>query len=239
MSEKKGWGHTVLGWFVVQDDAQSADALLTDADGAPLLSSIVDAADARSGSAFPPIPPPPPLPSSTSAQPAPKVFSKQPPPAAKGGSVDFAKVFAAADIDAQEQDRVAKSVDLLRSLPADTAPVVKKQIVEASLKAFGVPIDKIIETGVEEIQALEAYIRAGAADTQKKSDESDQRIRTLEESIKELRAEMQQCVADQQAIIKACNEKKLEVQQILEFFGQEAVAKVVHESPKLIEPGKK
>lgn len=231
MSEKKNWGHTVLGWFVVQDDAQQQ----LDADGVPILSSsIVDAADARSGAVIPPLPPPPPV----STQPAPKIFRKEPPPAATGGAVDFKKVFEAADIDPQEQDRVAKSVDLLHSLPPDTPAAVKKQIVEASLKAFGVPIDKIIETGVEEIQALEAYIRAGAADTQKRMDDADHRIQTLEESIRELRAEMQQRVADQQATIKACNDKKLEVQQILEFFGQAAVAKVVHESPKLHEPGK-
>ena len=32
------------------------------------------------------------------------------------------------------------------------------------------------------------------------------------------------------------NEKKLEVQKVLEFFGQEAVARVVRDSPKLHEP---
>lgn len=227
MSEKKGWGHTVLGWFVTQEDALPQ----LDADGVPILNSIVDAADARSGVLDAPPPPPPPI------APAPKIFTKEPPPAATGGAVDFKKVFEAADIHAQEQDRVAKSVELLRSLPADTPAVAKKQIVEASLKAFGVPIDKIIETGVEEIQALEAYIRAGAAETQKRMEETDHRVATLEESIRDLRAEMQQRVADQQALIKACNEKKLEVQQILEFFGQAAVAKVVQESPKLHEPG--
>ena len=60
---------------------------------------------------------------------------------------------------------MAKAAALLGSLPPGPTPAVKKQIVEASLKAFGVPIDKIIEDRCEEIQALEAYIRAGAADT--------------------------------------------------------------------------
>ena len=32
---------------------------------------------------------------------------------------------------------------------------------------------------------------------------------------------------EQQAVTKACNDKKLGIQQILEFFGQEAVARVV------------
>jgi hypothetical protein len=36
--------------------------------------------------------------------------------------------------------------------------------------------------------------------------------------------------------MKACNDCKLEIQRVLEFFGQEAVARVVRESPKLITP---
>jgi cell division protein FtsB len=238
MNEKKGWGQTVLGWFVVQDGEQgSADANLA------ITNSIVDAVDARYGHVPAPAPKPAaakksaPAPAAAAPQPppAPPVFKKEP-PRAEGGNVSFPKVFEAAGISAEEQDRVGKSVQLLHDLPADTPAPVKKQIVEASLKAFGVPIDNIIETGVEEIQALEGYIRAVASATQKKMDEDDARIKKLEETIKDLRSEMQERVSEQQAIIKGCNDKKLEVQQILEFFGQEAVAKVVQESPKLHDP---
>ena len=44
---------------------------------------------------------------------------------------------------------------------------------------------------------------------------------------------------EQQAVSTACNEKKLGVQQVLEFFGQEAVARVVRDSPKLVEPSRR
>ena len=47
---------------------------------------------------------------------------------------------------------------------------------------------------------------------------------------------MEQRVAEQQAVVKACNDKKLTVQQVLEFFGQEAVSRVVQASPKLQTP---
>jgi hypothetical protein len=47
---------------------------------------------------------------------------------------------------------------------------------------------------------------------------------------------MQQSVEEQQTLIKVCNDKKLEVQQVLEFFGQEKVARVVQASPKLHDP---
>jgi cell division protein FtsB len=253
--EKKGWGNTVLGWFVVREEDAALDAL--NAGGPPVIGdSLVDAADARSRGL--PLPPPPvtprakapaaPVRSATSspskggaAQPlapvAPPlpVFSKEPPPATKG-DVDFAKVFEAADIDAEEQSRVTRSVDLMKSLPEGTEPAVKKQIVEVSLKAFGVPIDKIIEAGVAEIQALEGYLRAVAARTQKSVTDSEERIAKLEQTIKDLREESQQLVGEQQTVLKSCNDKKLEVQHILEFFGQEAVAKVVQDSPKLHDP---
>ena len=98
-------------------------------------------------------------------------------------------------------------------------------------RAFGVPIDKIIEAGVGEIQALEGYIRRGAGDTQKVLDESNRRIELYENEIKSLRTVMEQRVQEQQVVTAGCNAKKLDVQRILEFFGQEAVAKVVRESP--------
>jgi len=145
-------------------------------------------------------------------------------------------VFEAAGIDAAERERISRTLDLLNSLPPGTDETVKKQIVMASLRAFGVPIDQIIEAGAQELQALEAYIRAGAADTEKVTAEAELRIKQYEEEIVKLRTVMQERVAEQQAVVKSCNTRKLEVQKVLEFFGQEAVAKVVRQSPKLQEP---
>ena len=61
-------------------------------------------------------------------------------------------------------------------------------------------------------------------------------IRRLEEEIAGLRKAMQERVEEQHKVMRACNAKKLEVQKVLEFFGQDAVARVVRESPKLHEP---
>ncbi len=210
MAEKKGWGSTVLGWFIVQEGEPAGEAGGTGEQATPSQS------EREAGS--------------TAA-----IFQRDP-PASPGGQVDFDAVFDAAGIDAEERERVTKAAELLTSLPADTAVPVKKQIVEASLKAFGVPIDKIIEGGVSEIQALEGYIRAGAADTQTLLEESTRRIQQYEDEIKQIRVVMEQRVQEQQGVTSACNAKKLQVQQILEFFGQEAVARVVEASPRLIDP---
>ncbi|MFB3854108.1 MAG: hypothetical protein ACE148_09830 [Vicinamibacterales bacterium] len=212
MSEKKGWGSTVLGWFVVQEDeaagGMSAQDILP-ADGA------VPATDTPGG----------------------RDFFQKAPPVSPGGVVDFDAVFDAAGIAGEEQDRVTKASELLKSLPAEAPVEVRKQIVEASLRAFGVPIDKIIEAGVAEIQALEGYIRVGAGDTQALLRESEARIRQYEEEIRQIRTVMTERVREQEGVARACNDRKLAVQQILEFFGQEAVARVVATSPKLRPPG--
>jgi len=212
MSNKKSWGSTVMGWFVVQDPS-AADA------GPAADSSDNDAEAIRR----------------TAAQPRLDVFAT-PPPAAAGGKVDFDAVFQSAGIESAERERVTRTLELLTSLPPGTDETVKKQIVTASLRAFGVPVPQIIESGAQELQALEAYIRTGAADAEKVTAEAEQRIKQYQEEIVKLRAVMQQRVDEQQAVVKRCNEKKLEVQKVLEFFGQDAVARVVRESPKLHEP---
>ena len=221
MADKKNWGSTVLGWFVVQEGASPADAPGEGSSGSADDDAI---RRASGGSAGQPAP-----------NPSLNVFSS-PPPAAPGGKVDFDKVFDAAGIVDEERQRVARTFELLNSLPPGTDETVKKQIVMASLRAFGVPIEKIIEAGAAELQALEGYIRSGAADTAKVAEEADQRIKQYEEEIVKLKTVMQDRVAEQQGVIKSCNERKLEVQKVLEFFGQEAVAKVVRDSPRLHEP---
>lgn len=223
MSDKT-WGQTVLGWFVVQDQQPALDT--------PTVSqSEEEALIAKYASDAPGEPPP-----RAAAPPPPAAAFTDNLPPVTGGNVDFPAVFAAAGIDEEEQSRIARAAELLGSLPADTEVNVKKQIVQASLKAFGVPIEKIIEAGVGEIQALEGYIRAGSTDTEKVVTESEERIRKYEEEIRQLRVVMQQRVAEQQVVIKSCNQKKLEIQQILEFFGREEVERVVKASPRLVEP---
>jgi hypothetical protein len=204
-----------MGWFVVKDQPEGAG----DGGGSPDYQPYSDVAGDAGAAPQPQI----------------DVF-KAPPPSAPGGKVDYDQVFEAAGIDAEERQRVSRTLELLTSLPPDTADAVKKQIVMASLRAFGVPIEKIIEAGAQELQALEAYIRTGATDTEKVTSEADLRIKQYEEEIVKLKTVMQERVAEQQSVIRSCNEKKLEVQKVLEFFGQEAVARVVRESPKLHEP---
>lgn len=233
MSENKNWGKTVMGWFIVNDgdpqnspgaDSETADELIARyANSTPL--SADSSADGGTGA------PAGGLPQTDSFVPS----EYQTPPPVENGQVDFAAVYAAGGVDADERERVAKAKSLLDALPETTDTATKKQIVEASLKAFGVPIEKIIEAGVAEIEALEFYIRSGKNDTEKLLRESTERIQQYEQEIKNLRKIMEDRVSEQNTIVSVCNAKKLETQKILEFFGRDVVAQVVKESPKLHE----
>ena len=221
MTEKKNWGTTVAGWFLVQDSSPHGDGSTGEANEYAYR---------------------PPSKSAAPASPQPGVtvtpldVFKTAPPEAPGGKVDFDSVFEAAGIGAEGRDRVGRTLDLLNGLPPGTDETLKKQIVTASLRAFNVPVEQIIESGAEELQALEAYIRSGAADVEKVTLEADERIKHFEEEIARLKTVTQQRIEEQNSVIHSCNSKKLDVQKVLEFFGQEAVARVVRESPKLQEP---
>jgi hypothetical protein len=213
VSEKKGFGSTVLGWFVVKEEEEGAGpAKDTSADD--LIAKYADGP--------------------TDATPNVQLSGELPKPT--GGNVDFPAVYRAAGISDEEQGRIDKARNLLGTLPRETPREVKKQIVEASLKAFGYPIDKIIETGAGEIQALEVYIQEGKRQTQDLLAQSTKRLEELNAEIAQVKQIMDDQVNGQYQLEKACNEGKLQVQEVLEFFGQEAVARVVKESPRLHEP---
>lgn len=212
MSEKKSIGKKVLGWFVVNEDEPAATH---DASADDLI--------AKYANDTPPPPPPPEV----------KLTGEL--PKADGGKVDFPAVFRAAGVDDEEQSRVDKARTLLGTLPAATPKEVQKQIVEASLKAFGYPVDAIIEAGAQEIQALEVYIQAGQRDTQSLLQQSTERLQALETEIANVKKVMEESVSAQQALTSACNNEKLRVQGVLEFFGQDAINRVVAASPKLHE----
>jgi len=223
----------VLGWFVVREDEGQAPEETTE----ELIEkyekkSAVAAPAARGRASAPAIatPAPPSAPAIKLNAAVPKIVAGSTPTASV-----FAQVYRSAEIDDEEQERVEKAMTLLQSLPSETPKEIKKQIVEASMKAFGIPVDQIIETGAQEIQALDAFIKHGEAQTQSVLSDARARVIKLDAEIAEIKKLMELQVGTQESLARATNEQKLRVQTVLEFFGQEAVARVVRESPKLVE----
>ena len=221
---KQGLGKTVLGWFVVQDE--DADQAEVDVTPEELVQKTVQKYAKK---------PPPPLPPETAP---PSLRLEGLPKVAAGAAPDgqvFVKVFQAAGITDEEHERVDKTLNLLQSLPTETPKDIKKQIVEASLKAFGVPVESIIETAAEELQALEAFIQHGERHTQSVLVDAGAQVERLATQITEVKKLMELQIKTQQGLVRSTNAQKLRVQSVLEFFGEDAVARVVQDSPKLIE----
>lgn len=155
------------------------------------------------------------------------------------GTLDFNSVFKKAGITEQEADRVSRALALLSQLPAETPIAVKKQIVEAALNSFGVPIESIIESAVAEIEALHACISAGQSATEGLLEQSQARIEQLRQQMADVQEVILARQSEQRALEQQARAHGLKVQQILEFFGQDLVGKVVKDSPRLHEPDKK
>src|SRR5258706_15791332 len=97
MSEKKGFGQTVLGWFVVREGGD-----------APKKPDSAEDLIAKYATETPQGPPP-----------EVKLQGDLPRPA-QDGTIDFAGVLRAAGIDDEEQGRIEKARSLLKTLPAET-----------------------------------------------------------------------------------------------------------------------
>ena len=234
MTAKKGLGETVLGWFVVREEDENQPEATTEELIEKYEKKSAPAAPAAAAQArgrAPAAPPPPPTPAVKLNASAPKIIAGSTPT-----SSVFAQVYRSAEIDDAEQERVEKALTLLQALPTETPKEIKKQIVEASMKAFGIPVDQIIETGAQQIQALDAFIKHGEQQTQSVLSDARARVLKLDAEIAEIRKLMELQVGTQESLARATNEQKLRVQSVLEFFGQEAVERVVHSSPKLVEP---
>lgn len=117
-----------------------------------------------------------------------------------------------------EQTTVAKAQHLLNSLPDETPANVKRQIVEASLKAFEVSIDDITEGAESEINALHDYINDRNSDAEHFKAESETRIGELETEIKRIRDTMADAEAERERLVGAANKVINDVKPVLEFF---------------------
>ncbi len=164
-----------------------------------------------------PAPAPAPVPAPPPAPPPPpkfKLATRTP------TTIDFPAVLKRAGVDVDQQQRVKKAQDLLRSLPEDSPAQLKRQIVEAAFTAFDVPTQKIIDAATAEVEALEAFVRAGGVAVQQIIDEGTARIAELEAEIAEIRASMATEVADQSVRDKATEAQINGVKPILAFFAQ-------------------
>lgn len=214
MSEQKGLGSKILGIFVEKEGgAESLPEDPSDAEKSP--AEIVAELARKSGAAVPraeaPVHP--------EVTPA-AAFRPEKILGGSGSAVpsDFNAIFQNAGMDAAELDRVKKAEDLLKSLPDATPQAVKKQIVEASLKAFGYEVEKIVLAAQNQKRALDAYVRVNETATAKGITDAETQIRTLNEKIASLRTEIEKRTGTLGSVSTAAQARKAEIEKVLQFF---------------------
>ncbi|MFO0573249.1 MAG: hypothetical protein U1A78_04555 [Polyangia bacterium] len=260
--KKKGLGNTLLGLFVVREDEGGDEGVAAESAKASSDATVDDLiaryaggpATTRAGSRPPPLP--------TGAAGAKRTPTRPPgaPAAAPGGAsaaassaaapaveeaaapeggdvpdvkVDFPDVLRRGGLSNDEQGRVDRALTLLHALPAETPVEIKRQIVGASLQAFGIPVEQIIESAALHLYAYDRHVKEGQAQTQALLEQSNRRLAELEQEVARVKLVMQEQLTQQRGLTAACNKQKLRVQEVLTFFGEEALNKVAQTSPKL------
>ncbi len=216
MPEEKGLGSKLLGLFVeVKDDGTPAEgsAAVKRGDGEQ---SAADLVAELAGQTAPKKAPGAPAAPAQASSPAVSVPRPSGPVAA--AEVDFDQVFRGAGMDAGELDRVRKAEELLKSLPEATPLEVKRQIVEASLKAFGFDIAKIVAAAQGQLKALDTYVRVNEQQTVKALSDAQQQIAQLEDKIISLRADITTRTEKLAGLSAAADGRKGQVHRVLEFF---------------------
>jgi cell division protein FtsB len=226
MPEEKGLGKKLLGLFVeVKDDG-------TPVEGTPAVEAADDrektpaelVAELAGQSAPKKAAPAAAGPAAVSAPPPPRAPSlPQPTGHVEPAKVDFDQVFKSAGMDPGDLDRVRKAEELLKGLPEATPIDVKRQIVEASLKAFGFDLAKIVGAAQNQLKALDTYVKINEQATVKGINDAQTQIAQLEDKIISLRADINKRTDQLAAITAAAQGRKGQVTQVLEFFNAPAV----------------
>jgi hypothetical protein len=210
MPDEKGLGSKLLGLFVETEATPKAPAEHPAPDAPAREPTAAELVAQLAGHATPAPPPAPDAPAAPPTAPA---------PTGHAARVDFEAVFRGAGMDATELDRVRKSEELLKSLPEATPQDVKRQIVEASLKAFGFELAKIVGAAQNQVRALDTYVRLKEQQTAKANADAQAQIAQLDEKIIGLRADIAKRAEQLTAVTSAAEGRRGELKRVVDFFG--------------------
>jgi hypothetical protein len=208
MPEDKGLGSKFLGLFVESSSGEKGEE--EDPEGQPSAAEQVATLAAQSAPRKGP-----PVPGGT---PPAQVPLARPPPGTVPATVNFEEVFRAAGMEAADLDRVKKAEELLRSLPESTPQEIKRQIVEASLKAFGFDVQKIAAAAQGQQKAVDTWLTLNDKQTQKALADAKVKIAQLEDQVITLKADIAKRTDALAALGAAGEQRKLQVQRVLDFF---------------------
>jgi len=216
MAEPKGIGKKLLGLFVENPDAASEEETPTGEAGEKSAADLV--AELANATA--------PEGAGRAAAPPPNLKLDKMTAPAGGAKINFDEIFTQGGLDPAQLERVNKADTLLKGLPEATPLDIKRQIVEASLRAFGIDPVTIIQATTTQLQALDTFVRINSEQTAKGISGAEEQIKQLNEKIAALRADIDKRTGQLTQTTNAATARKSEVQRVLDFFGASTPPKV-------------
>lgn len=133
--------------------------------------------------------------------------------------MDFSALYTHQHVSTDERDRVARAEGLLAALPPKASHT--KEVVDATLRAFGVDADRIVDAATKELMALEVFARAAQEHLQRVMDDGQKRLEELEAEIDHCKGVMAQARREHDERGRAVGAERERVQRVLEFFARE------------------
>lgn len=145
--------------------------------------------------------------------------AQRPEPPASYKVPDFGSIYKTGGMPDDDRDRLQKAEELLRNLPAETPLVLKRQIVDASLRAFGIAPERLVLAATKAITTLDTYFGIGEQDLEQRIAATGKRFAELDAERAKLEAQLAERTRIQQTLSFDVRARQTELRTITEFFG--------------------
>lgn len=203
MSEQRGLGNKFKRLFLEEEGGEAAPP----ASAAEEVATLAQAANAPHDPAQP-----------AATQTAATGAGAPPLPNVEPAKLDFKDIYKTAGLaedDLAQVDRVEK---LLRTLPANLPLETQKQILEGTLKTFGVDPQRIRDSIKRQQRALAAWTGVVKQDADKRDAEAHARIESLRAEALKLEHAIEERARSRAAVELACKSQGDAVGRILDFL---------------------
>lgn len=132
--------------------------------------------------------------------------------------VDFAGIFRTTGLTEEETEQVSRATQLLTSLPPGLPIETQRQIVEGTLRTFGIDPAKIRVACQREQKALDAYAVVTHQDLEKRTAEGHKRLAELRAELEKVQRGLEERARGQAGVELACKNQKELIGRVVSFF---------------------
>jgi hypothetical protein len=132
--------------------------------------------------------------------------------------VDFASIYRTAGLSQEELDEVVRTEKLLHTLPASLPLETQKQILEGTLKTFGIAAERIRQTIARQQRSMVAYAGVVKQDTEKRDAEARAHIEQLRAEALKLERGIEDRARTRAAVELACKNQSEAVGRMIDFL---------------------